>query len=75
MGERADSGVVKAGFDLQADLIERPKIYELPFESVRKRMSVVHVEGDGQKAFVKGAPSETIDRCAHVRLDAAPSNG
>ncbi|MCX6372269.1 MAG: HAD-IC family P-type ATPase, partial [Actinobacteria bacterium] len=44
----------KAGFDLQAELIERPKIYELPFESVRKRMSVVHVEGDGQHAFVKG---------------------
>jgi magnesium-transporting ATPase (P-type) len=59
----------KAGFDLQNELMERPKIYELPFESVRKRMSVVHVEGDGQKAFVKGAPSETIDRCAHVRLD------
>ncbi|HEY5387508.1 MAG TPA: cation-transporting P-type ATPase [Thermoleophilia bacterium] len=59
----------KAGFDLQAELIERPKIYELPFESVRKRMSVVHVDGEGQQAFVKGAPSETIGRCSHVRLD------
>ena len=59
----------KAGFDLTAELMERPKIYELPFESARKRMSVVHVEGDGQKAFVKGAPSETIPRCAHVRVD------
>ena len=59
----------KAGFDLQAELIERPKIYELPFESVRKRMSVVHVEGDGQHAFVKGAPSETLGRCTHMRLD------
>src|SRR5450830_402629 len=59
----------KAGFDLLAELIERPKIYELPFESVRKRMSVVHVEGDGQKAFVKGAPSETIGRCTRLRLD------
>jgi len=58
----------KAGFDLLAELIERPKIYELPFESVRKRMSVVHVEGDGQHAFVKGAPSETIERCSHMRL-------
>jgi P-type Ca2+ transporter type 2C len=56
----------KAGFDLQAELIERPKIYELPFESVRKRMSVVHVEGDGQHAFVKGAPSETLGRCTHL---------
>ena len=59
----------KAGFDLQAELIERPKIYELPFESVRKRMSVVHVEGDGQHAFVKGAPSETLGRCTHLRLN------
>jgi len=59
----------KAAFDLQQELIERPKIYELPFESVRKRMSVVHAEGDGQKAFVKGAPSETIGRCTRLRLD------
>ena len=59
----------KAGFDLQAELIERPKIYELPFESVRKRMSVVHVEGVGQHAFVKGAPSETVGRCTRMRLD------
>jgi P-type Ca2+ transporter type 2C len=59
----------KAGFALQTELIERPKIYELPFESVRKRMSVVHVEGDGQKAYVKGAPSETLTRCTRVRLD------
>ncbi len=59
----------KVGFDLSDELIERPKIYELPFESVRKRMSVVHVEGDGQKAYVKGAPSETIPRCTSVRLD------
>jgi magnesium-transporting ATPase (P-type) len=59
----------KVGFDLPTELIERPKIYELPFESVRKRMSVVHVEGDGQKAFVKGAPSETIPRCTTLLLD------
>lgn len=59
----------KAAFDLQTELIARPKIYELPFESVRKRMSVIHVEGDGQKAYVKGAPSETISRCSKIRLN------
>ncbi len=59
----------KTGFDLTDELIERPKIYELPFESVRKRMSVVHVEGDGQRAYVKGAPSETIPRCTRAILD------
>jgi len=61
----------KVGFDLTEELVERPKIYELPFESVRKRMSVIHVEGDGQKAYVKGAPSETIPRCTHLHLDGA----
>jgi magnesium-transporting ATPase (P-type) len=59
----------KVGFDLPDEIVRRPKIYELPFESVRKRMSVVHVEGDGQKAYVKGAPSETIPHCTAVRLD------
>jgi magnesium-transporting ATPase (P-type) len=59
----------KVGFDLPDEIVRRPKIYELPFESVRKRMSVVHVEGDGQKAYVKGAPSETIPRCTAVRLE------
>ena len=32
-------------------------------------MSVIHVEDDGQRAYVKGAPSETIPRCTHIRLD------
>jgi len=59
----------KVGFDVPDEIVQRPKVYELPFESVRKRMSVVHVEGDGQKAYVKGAPSETIPRCTSVRLD------
>ncbi len=59
----------KAGFDERQELMERPKIYELPFESVRKRMSVIHVEGDGQKAYVKGAPSETVGRCTSIRLN------
>ncbi len=63
----------KAGFDLDQELIDRPKIYELPFESVRKRMSVVHVEGDGQKAFVKGAPVGD-DRALHARRASTASS-
>ena len=60
----------KAGFDLPRELAERPKIYELPFDSVRKRMSVVHAdEAVGQVAFAKGAPGETIACCTRVRMD------
>ena len=59
----------KGKFDLQAELIAHAKIYELPFDSVRKRMSVIHVDGEGQRAFVKGAPSETIGICTKIRLN------
>ncbi len=60
----------KAGFDLSRELAERPKIYELPFDSVRKRMSVVHAdEAVGQVAFAKGAPGETIACCTRIRMD------
>jgi len=39
-----------------------------PFESVRKRMSVViRVEGHREKtAYVKGAPLETLERCTRI---------
>jgi P-type Ca2+ transporter type 2C len=59
----------KGGYDVYADLVQRPKIYELPFDSVRKRMSVVHVEGDTQLAYVKGAPGETIALCTSIKID------
>ena len=59
----------KGGFELQRELIEHPRIYELPFDSTRKRMSVVHVEGDRQIAYVKGAPKETIALCSTVKVD------
>ena len=59
----------KAGFELTAQLIERPKIHELPFDSVRKRMTVIHVEDDGQIAYTKGAPKEIIEKCASYVSD------
>lgn len=59
----------KGGFDFTSDLMTRPKIYELPFDSVRKRMSVIHVEEDGQKAYIKGAPAETIALCSRIKMN------
>jgi magnesium-transporting ATPase (P-type) len=59
----------KGGFDLQKELITQPRIYELPFDSVRKRMSVVHVREDGQMAYVKGAPKETVALCTTALIN------
>jgi Ca2+-transporting ATPase len=43
-----------------------PRIKEVPFNSERKRMSVVCREEDKLIAFVKGAPEIILDRCAHI---------
>jgi len=60
----------KAGFDIEDLERERPRRYEHPFDSSRKRMTVVCDVGGRQVAYVKGAPKETIELCTHVR-DAA----
>ncbi len=49
--------------------IERdsPRLATLPFDSDRKRMTVVRRRGDAPIAAVKGAPEVVLERCTHVR--------
>lgn len=42
------------------------RIKELPFNSERKRMSVVCKHNDAWVAFVKGAPEIILERCTHI---------
>ncbi len=75
----------KAGIDLAAVATAWPLVRELPFESQRRRMSTLHRElsprqvagGGGERAFVKGAPSEILALSSHVRLggQALPLDG
>lgn len=50
----------KAGFDYEGELERHRRVVELPFDSVRKRMATVHVEGATRTAYVKGAPTEVL---------------
>lgn len=43
-----------------------PRIKELPFNSERKRMSVVCKHNDELIAFVKGAPEIILERCTYI---------
>lgn len=45
-----------------------PRVAEVPFDSVRKRMSTIHLDSDGRGhvAFVKGAPDVVLDLCTHA---------
>ncbi len=57
----------KAGFDIEELEDERPRRYEFPFDSSRKRMTVVCDVKGKLVAYAKGAPKETIDLCTHIR--------
>ena len=53
------AAAMKAGFDPGAE----PTLYEFPFDSDRKRMSVVVRRPDGGGLYTKGGPEAVLDRC------------
>lgn len=57
---------LKLGLNLERTAVERPRLAMLPFDSVRKRMSVVHQQNGKLVAYVKGAPKETLSVCTHI---------
>jgi P-type Ca2+ transporter type 2C len=52
------AGLVKAELETQL-----PRVMELPFDSVRKRMSTFHRDASGLVAYTKGAPESVIPVC------------
>jgi Ca2+-transporting ATPase len=64
------TAVMKAGLEEAAVETAFPKINEFPFDSDRKRMTVIRrMPADsarGFRAFVKGAPDVLLERCTHI---------
>jgi P-type Ca2+ transporter type 2C len=56
----------KGGYDYDAEFQRTPRFRELPFDSKRKMMTSIHLEGRDQVAYVKGAPKEVLDQCSKV---------
>ena len=44
----------------------KPRIDELPFDSVRKMMSTKHKHGDKEIVFTKGAMDQVLLHCTHI---------
>ncbi|WP_052000059.1 cation-translocating P-type ATPase [Schleiferilactobacillus shenzhenensis] len=62
----------KAKIDIKQLLQDNPRLRELPFDSNRKRMTVINnlktaIDGNKRVAFVKGAPKETSELCTTTR--------
>ncbi len=68
IGDPTESALLTAavarGLDPEALRRERPRRRELPFDSRRRRMSVVVESGAGLEAITKGAPQEVIAHCS-----------
>jgi len=58
----------KAGFDYEAEMRSARRVYELPFDSVRKRMTTIHLHKIGRIGYVKGAPKEVLELCTRVAV-------
>ena len=57
----------KAGGDLQAFSQEHPKNFEIPFDSDRKRATVIRMAANGQlRAYTNGAPDRLLQLCTKL---------
>jgi Ca2+-transporting ATPase len=59
---------LKAGLDLEAEARRLPCVCELPFESRRKRMSMVRQDQAAPVAHIKGAPKEVLALCTRIQM-------
>jgi Ca2+-transporting ATPase len=59
----------KGGYDVEAQLRQTPRLRELPFDSQRKRMTVVVREGRTLRAYAKGASTEILARSTRLAED------
>ncbi|PLW80080.1 ATPase [Candidatus Woesearchaeota archaeon] len=59
----------KLGIDITTLENAYPKIHEIPFDSVRKRMVTVHKHDGYNYAYMKGAFDEVIKLCSHISIN------
>ena len=60
----------KAGASVKTLQAEQPRIFELHFDSRRKRMTTIHqINQKDRVAYTKGAPKELMDLCDTVFIN------
>jgi Ca2+-transporting ATPase len=62
-------GAAKGGITRAAIEAEMPRLAAVPFDSDRKRMTVIRSQKSRPWAFVKGAPEVILSRCTLIRTD------
>lgn len=62
----------KAGIWRESIEERETRIFEIPFDSERKRMSVLYRRDDDLYLYVKGAPDVVLEKCSHFQQDGKP---
>jgi Ca2+-transporting ATPase len=70
IGDPTEIALVEAasrdGLDVDELRVAAPRIAELPFDSISKRMATLHAVDDGVLLTVKGAPEAVLPSCINV---------
>ncbi len=69
-GDPTETALIKLYFKdvarLEKATVGINRVFDIPFDSSRKMMSVVVKEAGREVAYVKGAPERLIDKCTHI---------
>ena len=70
LGDPMEVALAAMGRQVASDFADYQLIDEIPFDTERKRMSVLVAGAQGQMLYCKGAPETVLDTCDFVQLDA-----
>lgn len=69
-GDPTETALIKLYFKevpvLEAAISAVNRVFDIPFDSSRKMMSVVVSEAGKEVAYVKGAPERVLNKCTHI---------
>lgn len=70
LGDPTETALIRFAFDKNVDvdklLVQKKRVQEVAFDSERKLMSTVNLDGDAYLVAVKGAPDLLLDRCTQI---------
>lgn len=69
-GDPTETALVKAFFKdvnlLKGYVSKVQRVFDIPFDSNRKMMSVIVRDGSKEVCYMKGAPERVIDKCSYI---------
>jgi Ca2+-transporting ATPase len=68
LGDPTETALLVAERRLAADPVRPRRVAEVPFDSLRKRMTTVHETGEGRVAYVKGGADVLFDLCTRALI-------